>query len=316
MNTVVSLAFALSGIVVGALLTWLLLSLRSARRGSAATSAAVDKVVRPLREEIRRFDLMLHNPQKRGAWAERHMRNLADVVGMAEHVDFEVQLDVVDQTTGKPHRLDMVVTLPEGAKVVIDSKFPLDSYRRAIEASDPVERKAEFANHARAMLNHARDLGRIRYGDLVDEALDLTLMYVPADPVVDAAIEADPAVWERAMSDHQVLIVSPGLLLAYLKTVAVCWRQRQVERDAADLLELGSDLHERARVYFGHIIKVEKSLKNAVDAYNASARSFRSKLMPQLQKFGGGLKRPISKPRPIDSEVQRFELPTSEIEAD
>ena len=77
-----------------------------------------------------------------------------------------------------------------------------------------------FGEHADALADHARVLAGRNYAEIVDGSPDFVIMYVPTDPILDAAMKAKPAIWQDTWQRHRVLIATPGLLIAFLRTVA------------------------------------------------------------------------------------------------
>lgn len=309
-------------------------------RQTSAASAKFSTLVEPIQERLKGLeeyasnlhastnDLSSHihdlnstltNSQRRGKWGEEHLQNTIEAAGLSRPSDFETQVKVTDPRTGKARILDVIVNVPGDAKVIIDSKAPFDAYYRAIDAPDKETQRREFENHAERLKNHAKDLGSRNYSELVPGSLNFVLMYVPIDPMLDAAMDVDGAFWQKALQDHQVLITSPGLLIAYLKTVAMTWRQHEVAQHAKEIAELGNELYGRIGVYFDHVINIGSGLSTAVDAYNKSMRSFNSRLLPQAKKFRdlgsvGGDKQ-LPKLEQIGIDVESFiarELPSGE----
>ena len=110
-------------------------------------------------------------------------------------------------------RPDAIVNVPGGLKVVIDAKAPLENFLRAHEAEAADEERDLLAGHAAAISRHAKALGDRDYAGVVAGSPDFVLMFVPADPILDAAMKVQPTLWEQAWREHRVLIATPGLLL-------------------------------------------------------------------------------------------------------
>ena len=197
-----------------------------------ASSARTSQEVERLAEETGRLQRVLGNAKMRGAWGEQHLRNAIEAAGVSRHVDFVEQATAGGEIRVRP---DAVVSVPGGAKVVIDAKTPLDSYRRAVEGVTAGERKRALEEHAAALRAHAKELGRRDYSRYWPDSPGFVLMYVPTDPMLDAAVDVDGELWQRAWADHRVLITTPGLLIAFLRTVAMAWERQDVQRNADDI---------------------------------------------------------------------------------
>ena len=110
-------------------------------------------------------------------------------------------------------------------------------------------------------------------------------MFVPADPILDAAMKVQPTLWEQTWQEHKVLIATPGLLLAFLRTVALAWQQQDMQQNAQKIANLGKDLYDRLRVFAEHMHGVGKGLDQALAAYNKGVGSLESRVLPQARRF-------------------------------
>ena len=219
----------------------------------------------------------------RGMWGEHQLRRVLELSGMIPHVDFIEQHSLSSQ--GQGVRPDAVVHVPGGIKVVIDAKVPMHSY---LEARSTKDRKAQtdyLKKHAQLLVGHARTLSTKEYPAALGVAPDFTLMFVPADPILDAAMEVQPNLWDDVWAKHHVLIATPGLLLAFLRTVALAWQQQNLTDNAQEIAELGKEMYKRLQTYFSHIEKLGTNIGRTVKAYNDSVGSIKTRLLPHAQKF-------------------------------
>ena len=98
-------------------------------------------------------------------------------------------------------------------------------------------------------------------------------MFVPADPIVDAAMKVQPTLWEQAWRKHKVLITTPGTLMAFLRTVALAWQQHEMAENAQQTADLGKNLFDRLRTFAERLQEMGDGLDKAVDAYNTGVNS-------------------------------------------
>ena len=225
----------------------------------------------------------LRSPNIRGQWAEQELGNILELAGLNQHIDYYPQHSV--PVPGGVLRPDAVVSVPGGLKVVIDAKAPLDNYLRAHEASDESQEQALLANHASAISRHAKSLSERDYADVVAGSPDFVLMFVPADPILDAAMKVQPTLWEQTWQEHRVLIATPGLLLAFLRTVALAWQQQDMHQNAQKVADLGKDLYDRLRVFAEHMDDMGSGLGKALAAYNRGVGSLEGRVLPQARRF-------------------------------
>lgn len=225
----------------------------------------------------------LRSPNIRGQWAEQELGNILELSGVRQHTSYYPQHTV--RVPGSVVRPDAVVKVPGGVRVIIDAKAPLENYLKAHEAEDDSQKLAHLTSHATAISKHAKDLGGRDYDAAVTGSPDFVLMFVPADPILDAAMKVQPTLWERAWQEHRVLIATPGLLLAFLRTVALAWQQQDMQDNAQEIADLGKELYDRLRVFAGHIDDMGAGLERARAAYNRGVGSLEGRVLPQARRF-------------------------------
>ena len=235
-----------------------------------------------LRAETGRLVQALRRPQTRGRWGEFQLRNVLEMAGMAEHVDFEEQAPV---GAGEGRlRPDAILRLPGGKSIVVDAKTPLDAYLSAVEAADDGERAALMADHARQVRDHVRALASKAYWSALGDSPDFVVMFIPGEAFFAAAIEADPDLFEKAARDR-VLLATPTTLIALAKAIAYGWRQEKLAENARAVADRGRDLHERVRVFAGHMQDLGGALGRAVDRYNKGVGSLEARVLPAARGF-------------------------------
>lgn len=256
----------------------------------------------------------LRSSQIRGRWGEQQLRNVLELAGMHEHIDYLEQVTVGSgETRGRP---DAVVRVPGGVQVVIDAKTPLEAYLDAHASRDEAKQQELLQLHATTLLGHAKTLGSRDYATSVTGSPSFVVMFVPADPILDVAMGVQPMLWENAWTKHRVLIATPGLLLAFLRTVALAWQERAVQENARKIADSGREMYNRLRTYFGHVEKMGQKLKQAVASYNDSIGSLESRVLPQARRFEkldpatGGQE--IDVPGPIELAVRVPQLPAGD----
>lgn len=226
----------------------------------------------------------LRSPTTRGRWGEVQLRRIVETAGMIEHVDFTEQLSGTRADGNAGQRPDLVVHLSGDRHVVIDAKAPMDAYLDATEETDPDRAAARRKAHAKALRHHMGVISAKAYWKALGDTPEFTVLFVPSDGVLAAALETDPALLEDAFS-RDVVIASPATLVALLRTVAHTWRTDALNRDAREVLETGRELHHRLGTFTGHLGKVGRSLDASVAAFNEAVGSLQSRVMVSARKF-------------------------------
>lgn len=225
----------------------------------------------------------LRAPQVRGQWGEMQLRRTVEMAGMINRVDFLEQASV-DSADGQRQRPDMLINLPNGRQVVVDSKVPLAAYLDALQSDNPDVQKERMIAHARHIRDHIKGLSAKSYWTQFDNAPEFVVLFIPNETIFSAALEQDPMLIEQGVN-NQVILATPTTLIALLKAIAFGWQQEAIAREAKEIAALGKELYERIGVVTGHFAKLGKSLDQTVSHYNKAISSVESRLLVTARKF-------------------------------
>lgn len=234
-----------------------------------------------LRRETHQLVSALRRPQVRGQWGELHLRRAVELAGMVAHCDFTEQVRLDDGA----RRPDLVVHLAGGRSVVVDAKVPLDAYLDAIQVDDGrVDDARLLRQHAERVRAHVDLLGSKGYWRGLRDTPEFVVLFLPAEPFLGAALEADPGLLEHAAA-RQVVLATPSTLIALLRTVAYGWRHEALTAQAAEIAQLGGELHERLGSFRQHLDRVGGSLNAAVTHYNQAVGSFERRVLVSSRRL-------------------------------
>jgi DNA recombination protein RmuC len=253
-----------------------------------------------LRQETGNLVSALKRPTTRGSWGEIQLRNVVEMAGMVSHCDFVEQSTI--QTGEGALRPDMLVRLPGGKLVVVDSKVPLDAYLSALEATTEDERELHGARHARQTREHIAKLAAKGYQRQFDSTPEFVVMFVPSDGIYQAALAQDPALIEYGVQ-QQVLMATPTTLIGLLWAVHYGWRQELIAESAREIAESARELHSRLGRFVEPLGKLGRQLDTAINAYNEAIGSFEHRVIPQVRRIeqaGAASERDVLAPPPVE----------------
>jgi DNA recombination protein RmuC len=255
----------------------------------------------------------LRNNATRGVWGETQLRTLVESAGLVNRVDFTVQSTIESESGTR--RPDMVINLPGGKSIPVDAKVPYNSYieASAIPATATGEQEAQrmrlLAAHAKQVKSHVDALAGKTYWTGLAASPDFTIAFIPNEPLLAAAMEADPNLMEYAFS-KRIILANPVTLWALLKTIAFTWQQDVLTEDAKKLFDLGKELYSRLATLSDHADKLRRSIESTVTSYNNFASSLEQRVLVTARKLDAlDESKVIGTPAQVDERPRQLSQP-------
>jgi DNA recombination protein RmuC len=234
-----------------------------------------------LRRETTALVNALRKPQIRGSWGETQLKRVAELAGMIERCDFDLQYTTKDDD--RVLRPDMRVNLSEGKHVFVDAKVPLNSFLEAAETDDPQLKAEALGRYARNVRTHIDQLSSKQYWKAA-ETPEFVVLFLPNEMFFATALDQIPDLYDYAAA-RDVVLATPTTLIGMLRAVAYGWRQAALAESAAEVFRLGRELHEKLGLLGNRFDKLGRALRSSVNAYNETIATVEGTVLVRARKF-------------------------------
>jgi DNA recombination protein RmuC len=233
----------------------------------------LEKLNQQLSAEAHSLTTALRGSSKaQGDWGEFILRDLLEKAGLREGEQYRFQESfgaAVDEDglRGKASRTDVIINLPGGRHLVVDSKVSLNAYTDYANAVAEDVRKIALKQHLVSVRAHLDGLSKRNYHKLTGlESPDFVVMFIPVEPAFLLAMQEAGDLWREAY-ERNVLLVGPTTLLFVIRIVDNLWQQEQQAKSVADIVDRGTKLYEKFVNFVGDLTKVGESLRSADQSY-------------------------------------------------
>jgi DNA recombination protein RmuC len=245
-------------------------SLETTRTEAASQNAVLRDTILRIGSEAANLAKALKGDAKvLGNWGENMLDQLLEKSGLQRDVHYRRQSSARDET-GDLRFLDVIVSLPEGRNLVIDSKVSLRAFEEAMNGTDEKTRASLIEQHVDATRRHFRALGEKRYHEIHGiNGPDFVLMYIPIEAAYFAALAQAPGLFGEALEKNVVLITN-STLLATLHTVSGVWRLADQQKNALEIAERGGKLYDKFVGFIEDMKDVGKALESGQQAWESA----------------------------------------------
>ena len=233
-----------------------------------------------------------------GNWGELVLERVLEKSGLEKGREYEVQQSFV---TEEGNRLfpDVVINLPDGKKMIVDSKVTLTAYERYINTEDETEKAQFLKEHLIAIKRHVDQLSEKNYHDLYQmESPDFVLLFIPIESAFALALNEDTSLYNKAF-EKNIVIVTPSTLLATLRTIDSMWTNQKQQENAVEIARQAGALYDKFEGFVSDLVKIGKKMDEAKAEYgNAMNKLFDGKgnlinSVEKLKKMGAKAKKAL-----------------------
>jgi DNA recombination protein RmuC len=250
------------------------------------------------RETLNLTRALKGDAKMQGNWGELILERVLEKSGLEKGREYFVQQShqLEDGSRVLP---DVVISLPDGKKMVVDSKVSLVAYERYVNEEDDPIRMIHSKEHANSIRRHVEQLSAKSYQDLYQmESPDFVLLFIPIEPAFAIALSEDPALYNKAF-EKNIVIVTPSTLLATLRTIDSMWTNQKQQENAYEIARQAGALYDKFEGFIADLTKVGTRMRDAQTEYqNAMGKLFEGRgnmivTIEKLKKMGAKAKKAL-----------------------
>ena len=233
-----------------------------------------------------------------GNWGELILERVLEKSGLEKDREYYVQQSHTNEE-GSRIQPDVVINLPDGKKMIVDSKVSLVAYERYVNEEDDILRAVHLKDHIGSIKRHVDQLGDKNYHDLYKmESPDFVLLFIPIEPAFAIALSEDGTLYNKAF-ERNIVIVTPSTLLATLRTIDSMWTNQKQQENAYEIARQAGALYDKFEGFIGDLTKVGNKMKDAQGEYqNAMNKLFEGRgnivtSIEKLKKMGAKAKKAL-----------------------
>jgi len=245
-----------------------------------------------------------------GNWGELVLERVLEKSGLEKDREYFVQQSFTNEE-GKRILPDVVIHLPDGKKMVIDSKVSLTAYEQYVNTDDDLDKLPYLKEHVNSLKRHIEQLGEKRYEDIYKiESPDFVLLFIPIEPAFAVALNTDNQLYNKAF-ERNIVIVTPTTLLATLRTIDSMWNNEKQQRNAIEIARQAGALYDKFEGFISDLTNVGKKMDEAKAEYRgAMNKLFEGKgnliiSVEKLKKMGAKSKKSL--PQNIIERAEEIE---------
>ena len=204
-----------------------------------------------------------------GNWGELILERVLEKSGLEKGREYEVQQSFTAEDGSRVFP-DVVINLPDGKKMVVDSKVTLTAYERYVNEENEAEKNQYLKEHVMSIRRHVDQLGSKNYHDLYQmESPDFVLLFIPIESAFALALNEDTTLYNKAF-EKNIVIVTPSTLLATLRTIDSMWANQKQQENALEIARQAGALYDKFEGFVADLVKIGKKMDEAKVEYQGA----------------------------------------------
>ena len=221
------------------------------------------------KETINLTKALKGDSKMQGNWGELVLERVLEKSGLEKGREYEVQQSFTSEDGGRILP-DVIINLPDGKKMVVDSKVSLTAYERYVNEEDDVQQNIYLKEHVNSVKRHVEQLSDKRYQDIYHmESPDFVLLFIPIEPAFALALQEDLNLYNKAF-EKNIVIVTPSTLLATLRTIDSMWTNQKQQENAIEIARQAGALYDKFEGFVSDLIKIGKKMDEAKVEYSSA----------------------------------------------
>ena len=222
-----------------------------------------------------------------GNWGELVLERVLEKSGLEKGREYEIQKSF---TTEEGNRVqpDVIINLPDGKKMIVDSKVSLTAYEKYINEEDDEQKSSFLKEHVNSLKRHVEQLGSKNYQHLYQmESPDFVLLFIPIEPAFAIALNEDTQLYNKAF-ERNIVIVTPSTLLATLRTIDSMWTNQKQQENAYEIARQAGALYDKFDGFVTDLVKIGKKMDEAKTEYEGAMNKLvdgKGNLITSVQKL-------------------------------
>jgi DNA recombination protein RmuC len=221
------------------------------------------------KETINLTKALKGDSKMQGNWGELVLERVLEKSGLEKGREYEVQQSFTNEE-GTRILPDVIINLPDGKKMIVDSKVSLTAYERYVNEEDDVQQNIYLKEHVNSVKRHVEQLSDKRYQDIYHmESPDFVLLFIPIEPAFALALQEDLNLYNKAF-EKNIVIVTPSTLLATLRTIDSMWTNQKQQENAIEIARQAGALYDKFEGFVSDLIKIGKKMDEAKVEYSSA----------------------------------------------